>query len=112
MERGRGGAVEKRRRVMEGIMTEELGRKIEISEVRKRKGTASTVLIVSMGKRKELLKKVWEIRRNWEIGVDEDLIMEERKVRWKLVEKARMERVKGVVVTTNRRIWINGKAWG
>lgn len=96
--------------MIEGIVAEELGRKVEISEVRERKGTAGTVLIVSMGKRKELLKKVWEIRRNWEVRVDEDLIMEERKVRWKLVEKARMERAKVVIVTTNRRIWINGKA--
>lgn len=43
--------------------------------------------------------------------VNEDLTMEERRVRWKLVERARSERVKRkVVVTTNRRIWIS-KAW-
>lgn len=40
-------------------------------------------------------------------------MMEERRVRWRLVERARKERAKGkVVVTTNRRIWVDGKAWG
>lgn len=38
--------------------------------------------------------------------------MEERRIR-RLVERARLERAKGnVVVTTNRRIWVNRKAWG
>jgi len=47
------------------------------------------------------------------VGVDEDLTLEERRVRWKLVERARTERARGrVVVVTNRRIWIEGKAWG
>lgn len=45
--------------------------------------------------------------------VNENLTMEERRVRWKLVEKARSERVKRkVVVMMNRRIWIKGRAWG
>jgi len=47
------------------------------------------------------------------VGVDEDLSMEERRVRGKLVERARTERARRrIVVTTNRRIWIDGKAWG
>jgi len=62
--------------------------------------------------KKELLERGWEIRRNWGVGVDEDLTMEERRVRWKLVERAKTERARGmVVVTTNRRIWIDGRAW-
>lgn len=46
--------------------------------------------------------------------MDEDLTMEERRIRWKkgLVERARLEKARGnVVVTTNRKIWINGRAW-
>lgn len=59
------------------------------------------------------MEKSWEIRRNWGVRIDEDLTMEERRVRWRLVERARLERAKGnVVVTTNRKIWVNGKAWG
>lgn len=54
----------------------------------------------------ELLEKGWEIRRNWSVGIDEDLTMEERRVRWRLVKRTRKERAKSkVVVTTNRRIW-------
>lgn len=50
------------------------------------------------------MEKSWEIRRNWEVGIDEDLTMEERRVRWKLVERARLERAKGNVIVTNKRI--------
>lgn len=38
-----GGSAEERRRVMEGIITEELRREMEISEVRERKRTAGIV---------------------------------------------------------------------
>jgi len=46
------------------------------------------------------------------VGVDEDLTMEERRVRWKLVKRARTERARGRVLTTNRRIWIDRRVWG
>jgi len=111
-----GDSTEERKRVIEGIVKEELGRKVEIREVRERRGSAGIVLITCMGRvrdKKDLLERGWEIRRNWGVGVDEDLSMEERRVRWKLVERARAERARGkTVVTTNRRIWIDGKAWG
>jgi len=101
--------------LIEGIVREELGRRVEIRGVQERRESVGMVLIVKMGKvedKKELLERGWEIRRNWG-GVDEDLTMEERRVRWKLVERARAERARGgVVVTTNRRIWIDGRAWG
>lgn len=35
-------------------------------------------------------------------------ILRWRREGWKLVERAKGN----VVVTTNRRVWINGKAWG
>jgi len=106
-----GGSAEERNRLIEGIMREELRRRVELREFRERRGSVGMVLIVKMGKveeKKELLKRGWEIRMNWGVGVDEDLTMEERRVRWKLVERARGR----VVVTTNRRIWIDGRAWG
>jgi len=60
-----------------------------------------------MGKveeKKELLERMGD-KEELGMGVDEDLTMEERRVRWKLVERARTERARGrVVVTTNRRI--------
>lgn len=57
---------------------EELGRKVEISEVRESKGIA--MLIVTMEKlrdRLKLLEKDWEIRRNWGVRVDEGLTRKE-----------------------------------
>jgi len=80
-----GGSAEERKRVIEGIMKEELGRRVEIGEVSERRGSVGVVLIVRMKKmeeKKELLERGWEIRRNWEVGVDEDLTLEERRVRW------------------------------
>lgn len=101
--------------MMEGIVEEELGREVKISEVAERKGMTGIVLIVKMEKlrdRAEVLERGWEIRRNWRVGVDEDLTMEEKRIRWKLVERARSERARGnVVVMSNKKVWINGKAW-
>lgn len=81
-------------------------------------GITRSVLIVKMRKlrdRIDLLERVWEIKRNWVIRMDEDLTIKERRAKWKLVERARSERAKGkVVVTMNRRIWIDERvdAWG
>jgi len=66
-----GGSAEERKRLIEGIMREELGRRVEIREVRERRGSVGMVLIVKMGKvedKKELLERGWEIRRNWGWG--------------------------------------------
>ncbi|EFN60625.1 hypothetical protein EAG_01009 [Camponotus floridanus] len=103
---GRRRQRKERRRVMEGIMEEELGREEKISEVVERKGTAGIVLIVRMEKsknREELLERGGEISRNWGTGMDEDLAMEERKIRWRLVERAREERAKGNAVMGRRK---------
>lgn len=35
-----------------------------------------------------------KIKRKWDVGIDEDLAMEERRMKWRLVEKARVERRK------------------
>lgn len=38
--------------------------------------------------------------------------MEERRVRWRMVERARIEREKGRnVMVTNRRMWVEGEEW-
>lgn len=62
--------------------------------------------------RKDLLERELEIKRNWSVGADEDLTMEERKLRWRILEKAREERRKGrSAVVNNRQLWIDGKEW-
>lgn len=77
-----------------------------------RRGEAeSWVLIVEMEEKKdkeELLDRWWEVRG---IVLD-DLTLEERKARWRLVEKARMEKAKEKrVEVANRELWIEGKEW-
>jgi len=64
-------SAEERKREVEGIMKEELGRRVEIGEVSERRGSVGVVLIVrmkKMEKKKELLERGWEIRRNWGWG--------------------------------------------
>lgn len=101
------GSVEERRRVMAGIITEKLGREVEISEVKERKGTAGIVLIAKMEKQKDRmeLRRARRLGETGGVGIDENLTMEGRRVRWRLMERARTERAKGkMVITTNRRV--------
>lgn len=62
--------------------------------------------------RETLLEKKGEIRRRWGIEVDEDLTMEERKLRWRLMEKAREKRKKGrSTLVDNSRLWVDRREW-
>ncbi|EZA62946.1 hypothetical protein X777_15539 [Ooceraea biroi] len=64
------------------------------------------------GDKEELLEIRGEAWKRWGIGIDEDLTMEERKIRWKLLERAREERAKGKEVRVeNRMIEIEGVKW-
>lgn len=57
----------------------------------------------------ELLERHWELKQKWGIEVDEDLTMEKR-MRWKILQKARVERKRERrVFIDNRRIWIKGR---
>src|SRR5436190_17787361 len=88
------------------------GREVGIRGVIEREGRAR-VLIVEMEReedKEELIEKSVEVRRRWGVGVDEDLTMEEKKARWRIVEKTRTERAKGKeVIMTNRRLWVDRK---
>lgn len=44
--------------------------------------------------------------------MDEDLTMEKRRMRWRIVKAASRGRAKGRrVVMTNRELWVKGKRW-
>lgn len=59
-----------------------------------------------------MLEKGEEIGRRWRVGVDEDLTMEERKRKWRMVEMARRERAKGKKVeVSNRELRVEGRRW-
>lgn len=86
-------------------------RKVKVKRVEERVGKGGKeILLAEMekeGDKEELLEKRGEIKSKWEVIVDEDLTMEERRLRWRMVEKARMEKRKGrKEVINNRKIWI------
>ncbi|XP_024882798.1 golgin subfamily A member 6-like protein 22 [Temnothorax curvispinosus] len=103
-----------RRCFMEWATENVMGRMPRIRRVWERRGEGGKeVVLVEMEdekERAELLEKYWEFRQRWGIGVDEDLTMEERRMKWRIMEKARVEKEKGRGVRTdNRRIWVEGK---
>ncbi|KMQ86085.1 hypothetical protein RF55_15044 [Lasius niger] len=62
--------------------------------------------------RDEVLEKRGEIGRRWRMNVDEDLMREERKMKWRIKERARLERNKGKWVEFDSRgLWIEGREW-
>lgn len=73
------------------------------------------MLIVEMEERrdkKELLEKGEEIGRLWRIGVDENLSMEKRKRRWRMMETAGRERaMRKRVEVSNRELRVEGRRW-
>ncbi|EZA46531.1 hypothetical protein X777_00064 [Ooceraea biroi] len=64
------------------------------------------------GDKKDLMEKRGEAWRRWGIGIDEDLTMEERRIRWRLLERTKEERAKGKEVKVeNRKMEIEGVEW-
>lgn len=70
-------------------------------------------MIVKLEKKEdkeEVIEKGDEIGRVWRVGMDENLTMEERKRRWRLVEKTRQERAKeSRVEVSNRELRVEGR---
>ncbi|KMQ86391.1 hypothetical protein RF55_14625 [Lasius niger] len=101
---------------MEWIVEEVFGKKGRVKGVEERTGEGGKiVLLVELEEKwdkEELWEKRGEIWKRWGIRIDENLTMEERRYRWKIREKARLERWMGRrVETTNREIWIEDKEW-
>lgn len=71
------------------------------------------LLLVIMEKesdRNELLEMREEIVRRWGVLIDEDLTRKERKLKWRIKEKARLERKRGKKVSfDSRELWIEGR---
>ncbi|KMQ85347.1 hypothetical protein RF55_16172 [Lasius niger] len=70
------------------------------------------VIMEEKGDRDEILEKRGEIGRRWRMEVDEDLTREERKMKWRIRERARLERGRGKkVVFDTRGLWVEGREW-
>lgn len=103
----------KKRSLIERVTKKVLGRMPRIRRVWERRGEGGKeVVLVEMEDEKdkaELLERHWELKQKWGIEVDEDLTMEKR-MRWKILQKARVERKRERrVFIDNRRIWIKGR---
>lgn len=77
---------EERRMYVENVAKSVLGRKVDMGRVEERGGgeAGKWVIIAEIGRkvgRTELLNKEGKIRRRWGIGVDEELSMEERRMK-------------------------------
>ncbi|KMQ90931.1 hypothetical protein RF55_9263 [Lasius niger] len=86
-ERGKG---ERGQRV---LLEEMLERKVELRGVEERLGDdGKSILLVVLEKeedRDEVLERRGEVGRRWRMSVDEDLTREERKMKWRIKERAR-----------------------
>lgn len=111
-----GGDREERMIFIKEIMRRIIGEEVEIIRSDERRGEAGrqVILIEIEGKveRDYILSKRKEIRDTWAIGVDEDLTMEERRMRLMMMEVARRERRKGRKVEgNNRELWVDNRKW-
>lgn len=93
-----------------------LGKVIRIKGIEERIGEVKRwVIITEMEDEKdkeEILEIAREVKRKWEVGIDEDLTMDERKMRWRILEVARRERARGrQIVVSNRDIWVDSVRW-
>ncbi|CAL1671732.1 unnamed protein product [Lasius platythorax] len=101
---------------MEWIVEKVLGKKRRVKGMKERTGEGGKiVLLVELEEerdKEELWEKKGEVCKRWWVKIDEDLTMEERRYRWKIREKARLETWMGRrVETTNREIWMKDKEW-
>lgn len=70
------------------------------------------MIVESKEDKDKVMRKEGDLWEKWKVKVGEDLILEKRRIRWKMVEKARKERREGEwVIVINRRIWVEGKKW-
>lgn len=72
------------------------GRVKSVGERRGEKG--SWTLIAEMEKeenKEKVLRRRDEIRRRWGLGVEENLMLDERRMRWRIMEAAKRERARG-----------------
>ena len=111
-----GDSFEERCRLLKLMLERLLGRKVEVRRVEERvEEGGKRMLLVIMEKeedRDEILEKRGEIRRRWRMEVDEDLTREERKMKWRIKERVRLERGRGKrVVFDSRGLWIEGREW-
>lgn len=97
-------------------MKRAISRVARISRIDERSGEAGRWTLITeleeVEDKEDVLERGGEIRWKWGVGVDEDLMIGERRLRWRIVEAAKRERAKGTrVVAANRELWVEGVKW-
>lgn len=92
---------------MEEIMRKALSRITRLREVEERKGEAGRRVIITeleeIADKEEILERRVMIKRYWRVGVDENLLIGERRMRWRMVEAARK---KG---DDDKQLWVESR---
>lgn len=92
---------------MEEIMRKALSRIARLREVEERKGEAKRRVIITeleeIADKEEILERGVMIKRYWGVGVDENLLIGERRMRWRMVEAVRK---KG---DDDKQLWVEGR---
>lgn len=85
-----------------------------LQPVQPRKG-GRWVLIVELEElrdKEEVLRKGEKIGKLWRMRIDEDMSMEEKRRRWRMMEAARRERARVKrMELSNRELWVEGRRW-
>ena len=102
--------------IISRITRDATGEKKEIRRLEVREGEGGRKVIIAEMESKEDRDEMLEMReviwKKWRVMIDEDLTMEERRARWRMVKRAKKERRKGKKVeVSNRRMWIDGEEW-
>ncbi|XP_076546637.1 uncharacterized protein LOC143305737 [Osmia lignaria lignaria] len=111
-----GKNLEERLKYIKKILEKELGQEVVIKRATERVGEGRRNIVLTEledeDRKKEMVWTKNGIWDRWRVAVDEDLSKEERRMKWRIKEKAREEIRKGNWVEfNNRRIWIEGEEW-
>lgn len=62
--------------------------------------------------KEEVLMKGEKLGRLWRVKINEDLTMEEKRRRWRIMKTARKERARGKrIKVSNRELRVEGRRW-
>jgi len=104
------------REEVEGVM-KRIGVEVKVKEIRrietgrKEKGNRTIVRVENEDEKAKIMQNKWKLKGG-ELWIEDDLTWEERRIKWKLTQIARIEEAKGRRVRIGRgRLWIEGMWW-
>lgn len=104
------------RKEVRKLLEQCLQKEVDVEKIEERKGVQGERFLIVQLKEREDRRQVLQSREriadNFGVLVDEDLSFEERRARWKIRERAMVERRAGrLVVEESRRLGVDGVWW-